>query len=78
MKRLPVILFCALFALSIWADARLLGSEGHAEHWWSRVYGFFSLYGFLGCLATIWIAKVMGDLWLSRRENYYDSKERHE
>jgi hypothetical protein len=78
MKRLPLILFCAVFALSIWLDAGILASEEATEHWWSRIYGFFPLYGFVGCLATIWIAKVLGDRWLTRRENYYESKERDE
>lgn len=78
MRRLPVILFCALFAVSIWTNAGILTGGGHAGDWWFRIYGFFSLYGFLGCVATIWVANAMGNLWLTRRENYYDSKERHE
>ena len=78
MKRPPLIIACGMLVLSLAADAVVLGGEGHAEFWWSEVYGFFSLFGFLGCLATILVAKILGEMWLQRRENYYDPKERHE
>lgn len=79
MRRLPLIFVGAAFALSLVADAVIAGGgEGHAEFWWSHFYGFFSLYGFVGCMATIWFAKILGTIWLSRGEHYYDSKYRHE
>jgi len=79
MRRLPLIFVCAAAPLSLWADTVILGGgEGQAEFWWSHFYCFFSFYGFVGCLATIWFAKFLGARWLARGENYYDSKERHE
>ena len=32
-----------------------------------------SLYGFVSCVAIIVVSKLIGKLWLMRREDYYDS-----
>lgn len=75
MRRWPLILAAAAWILSVAAEV-FLGGKGHAESWWSHIPGFFSLYGFLGCLAMIWIAKFLGATWLERRETYYDAEDR--
>ena len=31
-----------------------------------------SLYGFISCAAIIVVSKLLGKLWLMRREDYYD------
>jgi hypothetical protein len=56
------------------ADAWFSGREQHGEFWWSHVYGFFSLFGFFGCLAIILVAKRILGPWLLRKENYYRRK----
>ena len=33
---------------------------------------FGSLYGFVSCVAIIIVSKLIGKLWLMRREDYYD------
>jgi hypothetical protein len=45
--------------------------EGH-EFWWTHLYIFFALLGFIGCVAMIYIAKWLGHYWLQRKEDYYD------
>ena len=32
-----------------------------------------SLYGFVSCVAIIVVSKIIGKLWLVRREDHYDS-----
>ena len=32
-----------------------------------------SLYGLVSCVAIIVVSKLLGKIWLMRRENYYDS-----
>lgn len=32
-----------------------------------------SLYGFLSCVAIILVSKLLGKLWLTRPDNYYES-----
>jgi hypothetical protein len=42
------------------------------EFWWPHLYGFFALFGLLGCLAIMLLAKHVLGPWLQRDENYYD------
>jgi hypothetical protein len=46
--------------------------EGESGLWWSHVYGFFALLGFIGCAAIVIIAKWLGHYWLQRKDDYYD------
>ena len=34
---------------------------------------FGSLYGLISCVVIVLASKVLGKVWLMRRENYYDS-----
>ncbi len=38
-----------------------------------NIPAFGSLYGFISCVAIIVISKLIGKIWLMRREDYYDS-----
>jgi hypothetical protein len=71
MRPKALITASAALVVSIAADAVFLGGEGHGEFWWSRIYGFFSLFGFFGCLAIIVFAKLVLGPWLQHEENYY-------
>ncbi|MDJ0781849.1 MAG: hypothetical protein QNJ22_07740 [Desulfosarcinaceae bacterium] len=43
----------------------------HGHFPWEAAYGFYAVYGFMGCVALIFIAK--GLRWLVQRgEDYYD------
>jgi hypothetical protein len=43
----------------------------HGHFPWEEAYGFFAVYGYIGCVSLIYIAK--GLRWLvKRKENYYD------
>ena len=78
MRRLPLMFVCGALVFFLGVDAVILGEVGHGGFWWSHVYGFFSLFGLLGCVATILASKFLGETWLERRENYYDPKGLHE
>lgn len=71
MKRIWII-FVAALILSIVADFLLQGGEGHGEFAWSRILGFFAVFGFISCVAIVIISKYLGHHWLQRKENYYD------
>ena len=43
----------------------------HAEHSWEHLWGFYPVYGFVGCIALVLIAKWMRT-FLMRPENYYE------
>jgi hypothetical protein len=70
MKR--VLAVFVVFAIAALAEAAFLAQQGHAEFWWSAIYGFFALYGLLGALAIIAVAKYMLAPRLQRHESYYN------
>ena len=47
------------------------GGESHFSFEDFPAWG--SLYGLISCVAIIVVSKLIGKLWLMRRENYYDS-----
>jgi hypothetical protein len=43
----------------------------HGHFAWEEAPFFFAVYGFIGCVSLIFIAKVLR-LLVKRKENYYD------
>ena len=48
-------------------------NEEHADFWFENLPAWESLYGLVSCVVIIIGSKLLGKLWLTRRENYYDS-----
>jgi hypothetical protein len=48
-----------------------VGPSKEAEFLWD-VKAFFAVYGFVGCVAIIFVSKWLGRYWLQRSEDYYD------
>ena len=46
---------------------------GHPHFSFESSPAWGSLYGLISCIAIIVISKLIGKLWLMRREDYYDS-----
>lgn len=46
----------------------------HIYHHWERLIGFHAVYGFVGCVVLVLIAKWMRT-FLMREEQYYDREE---
>lgn len=42
----------------------------HIVHYWENLPGFYALYGFVGCVLLVLVAKVLRK-FLMRNENYY-------
>lgn len=76
MKRRFLITAIAILIVAIILDVLVV--SGHVEFPWSHIPGFFSFFGFLGCLAIIYGAKLLGHYWLQRDEDYYDKDDEHE
>jgi hypothetical protein len=55
------------------------GESAEASHgFWASTYhiaenvpGFWTLFGFLGCVVLVVVSKSYGHLWVSKREDYY-------
>ena len=62
----------AVFALGEFVVPRLFAPD-HAHFWFEDIPAWGSIYGLVSCLLIIVVSKVLGKLWLTRQENYYDS-----
>ena len=65
-----VIVCLVLMALLVIGDGVWVDKE-HAHTKAEHVFGFWALYGFLSCLAIIFISKWFGHLGIMKREDYY-------
>lgn len=70
MKTFYRVLFAVAVVLSIAGGFFI--PEGEIHGWWGAIPGFFALFGFIGCVLLIVIAKFLGGLFLYQREDYYD------
>ena len=61
----------AVIALIEFAAPRLFHAES-AEFWFEDLPAWESVYGLISCVVIIIGSKLLGKLWLMRRENYYD------
>jgi len=67
VKRFLIGFYCALAVLLI-ADFFI---HKHGEFPWEGMPGFFAVYGFVSCVALIFIAKVLRVV-IKRKEDYYN------
>jgi len=51
----------------------LLFSRDPAHFWFEDLPAWGSIYGLVSCVAIIVVSKLLGKLWLTRPETYYDS-----
>jgi len=67
------ILFCVavlvLLVVGDWLLVNKAAAHTATEHW----FGFWSLFGFLSCLAIIFFSKWFGHLGIMKPEDYYDN-----
>jgi hypothetical protein len=71
VKRLLWIGLALLLAASLVAE-RFIRHDPDHTYWFSHIPAFFALFGFLGCVATIYIAKQLIGRLIYRPEDYYD------
>lgn len=43
----------------------------HVSHPWEAMFGFYAVYGFVGCVVLVLLAKVLRRI-VMRTEDYYD------
>lgn len=72
MKRIWIVVFITVLVIFVLLDLLLVSGHVHIEFPWSHIAGFFSLFGFVGCLLIIGFAKLLGHYWLQREEDHYD------
>lgn len=62
----------AAAALAEVAVPRLFHTD-HPHFWFEDLLAWGSIYGLVSCVVIIVVSKLLGKLWLKRREDYYDS-----
>lgn len=40
-------------------------------YWWDNILGFFAIFGFVGCLLLMFVAKLLGHIMVSQKPDYY-------
>ena len=61
----------AVIAIAEAVVPRLMHAEP-ADFWFEDLPAWSSVYGLVSCAVIIIVSKLIGKLWLMRRENYYD------
>jgi hypothetical protein len=51
---------------------RLFGAD-HAHFWFEDIPAWGSIYGLAACVVIIVFSKLLGKLWLTRPDDYYDA-----
>ena len=74
MKRRKRWLYACLAMLAL-GEAIVLSvvQADDAHFWYEDLPAWGSIYGLISCVVIIVMSKLLGKLWLMRREDYYDS-----
>ena len=62
---------CVILVLLVLIDAFAIDKE-HAHTNVEHIFGFWSVFGFIGCLVIILFSKWFGHRGIMTREDYYD------
>ena len=68
MKRWHWLVIAALVVGSLIAERFV---HHHHDYWFHHVPGYFVMYGFIGCVAIIFLSKWYGKYGVQRDEEYY-------
>ena len=71
--RMKRMFYAGLVAVALGEVVGPLFYTDHAHFWFEDLPAWGSLYGLASCVAIIVVSKLLGKLWLTRSENYYDS-----
>jgi UPF0716 family protein affecting phage T7 exclusion len=68
-KKLLWFILIIILAICVFAEIFIPPHKAHFEI--EKITGFYSIFGFLACVAIIFISKFLG-IFLKRDEDYYD------
>lgn len=70
MKTWLWIVLGVIFVISLILEFTFLSD--YASHWWNHIPAFYALWGFIGCVAIIYISRWLGKLFILSEQDYYD------
>ena len=74
MSTKKVLILCAI-ALALTVVLEIAFVQHKTYYWWHEMIGYEIVFGFLGCIFLIVVAKFLGSAFIQRKENYYDGGE---
>jgi len=70
MKNWHWIILGLLFLVTLVFEFTYLAD--YDSHWWNSIPAFYALFGFVGCIVIIYVAKFIAKNIVNRDINYYD------
>jgi hypothetical protein len=70
--RVKRVFYVSLAAIALAEIILPLIFHGHSHFSFENLPAWGPVYGLLSCVAIIVVSKLIGKLWLMRREDYYD------
>lgn len=70
MKKSHWIILGVLFLITLGFEFTVLA--GYDSHWWNAIPAFYAIFGFVCCVAIIFVAKFIAKNIVNRDINYYD------
>lgn len=69
---LKILMYLFFISIGIFVLLGFLVVPEHPHFFWEKIPAFDALFGFLGCIIIVLIAKTLGHFWLQKDEDYYD------
>ncbi len=70
MKNWHWIILGILFVITLGFEFTVLAD--YDSHWWNAIPAFYAIFGFVCCVAIIYVAKFIAKNIVNRDINYYD------
>ena len=70
MKNWHWIILGILFVITLGFEFTILAD--YDSHWWNAIPAFYAIFGFVCCVAIIYVAKFIAKNIVNRDINYYD------
>lgn len=64
------VIFYAILGVVLVSD--FMVSRHHVAFAWDAIPGWSAFYGLISCVAIIAVFKFLGNIWLLKKEDYYD------
>lgn len=71
MKRIHWILIGILFLITLGFEFTMLAD--YDSHWWNAIPAFYAIFGFVCCMAIVFVAKFIAKNIVNRDITYYDN-----
>ena len=72
MNRTKWIILSVMLMIMLVAGFFVPHSVKGELQWWNVLPIFYSVFGFVGCFMLVFVAKMLGKLFVQQDESYYD------